>query len=115
MVLGEEDTAVLSAGMAGRTPALTARTLAALRATLANSSELAAAPFPILFPRADGPSATICILYVVRSWQGALKQTGIPLIPLVSGLMERTERKLEGALKPCFSQASSKTRDATRH
>ncbi len=45
--------------MAGRTPALTWRTLAALRATLANSSELAA-PFPGRFSGADAPCATIC-------------------------------------------------------
>ena len=46
--------------MAGRTPALTWRTLAALRATLANSSELAA-PFPGRFSGADAPCDTICM------------------------------------------------------
>lgn len=48
------------AGMAVRTPALTWRMLAALRATLANSSEPAAA-FPGRLSGAVGPKGTICI------------------------------------------------------
>lgn len=94
--------------MAGRTPALTARTLAALRATLANSSELAD-PFPFRFPEADGPCATICIIrqcttslpseaFCSTESARCAEADGYSAGPAcVSGLMERTERELEGA------------------
>ena len=63
--------------MAGRTPVLTWRTLAALRATLANSSELAP-PFPGRFSGADAPCATICTRHM------SFQPSELPLCPKIS-------------------------------
>ena len=49
------------AAMAGRTPALTWRMLAALRATPASSSE-PAAPFRVYLSTATAPCATSCVM-----------------------------------------------------